>query len=272
MLRVVNRKTQAKSVIRRVVKENLSMFFADLGAEMHYSTEKTQVFTGINGAAFNGVLRANIPTSIVTKRIHEITNQFKNRNLPFYWIVSSDSKPQNIAHELLNEGLDFHEEWVGFFYSLEQTPLTYFKEPIQVVPIYSYQTMDLWVSNLSEFLELPTAEAKRYGELFVKDGVKPFRHFVVLIDNEYVGTATLYFQKDYVGIYNFSVKKERRNLGVGKKIVAQLLHHAKKTGAKGAILYAPKVTEDSFLQQGFDSVIQLKVFTYTNPNCFYSPR
>jgi predicted N-acetyltransferase YhbS len=262
MLRTRSKDTLTQKSLHHV-EENISRFWADLGTEMHFSIEKTQLFTNIHHPSFNGVLRSNFPAAIASKRVSEIIQQFEDRRLPFRWIIHDQSRPGNIKKILIDNGLQHTESWSGLYHNLHNTP-SYNSETQQITiqPITSYDAMMIWAANFSECMNVPFKEAKKYADLFTKQGVKPFRHFIASQDGICVGVASLYFLSKVVGIYNLTVKQSVRGQGVGSSIVNYLLTHAKKIGSEGVVLYVPADRQEGYHHLGFKHVKDFDIFEH----------
>lgn len=260
MLRTRSKDTTPQKVLRHV-EENISRFWADLGAEMHFSIEKTQSFTNISHPMFNWVLRSNIPSTIASTRVSEIIEQFRRRGLPFKWIVHNQSRPGNLRDLLISRGMHHTESWAGLYHNLEYTlPYNAKSQPISIQPITSYDAMMIWAANFAECMDIPFQEAKKYADLFTRQGVKPYRHFIASQDGVCVGVATLHFLSKVVGIYNLTVKKSARGQGVGTAIVNYLLSHSKKIGSEGVVLYIPSEQLSIYSGTGFEHVMNFEVF------------
>ncbi len=260
MLRTRSKDTATQKALRQV-EENVSRFWSDLGAEMHFSIEKTQVFTNIQHPMFNGVLRSSIPSTVASNRVSEIISQFQKRELPFRWIVHNGSKPGNLRKLLNDKGLGHSESWAGLYHTLEnREPYNPKTQTISIQPITNYDAMMIWTANFAECMDIPFKEAKKYADLFTRQGVKPFRHFIASQDGVCVGVATLYFLSKVVGIYNLTVKKSVRGNGVGSAIVNYLLHHSKKIGSEGVVLYVPSNQQEGYFHNGFNHIMDFDIF------------
>ncbi len=257
-------KTVDRTIItpyQRLVEENVSRFWSELGVEMHYSTEKTQLFTGIEHPFFNGILRSVMPLTVASKRVNDVIQQYKERSLPFRWLVSRKPKPGNLRTILVNHGLHHTHTLCGLVHTLDFFPQPYqTHEGVKFQQTTNHDTMDVWSETFSESMGIRLSEAKKYAKIFAENGSERYRHFIAYSEGKPVAVASLFFYAGTVGIYNLTVKGEMRGQGVASKLVSYLLNYAKKMKNSMVILYVFKAAKESLLRLGFEHATDFEVF------------
>lgn len=251
---------KSRPLADEALAELLPRFWGELGVELHFSVEKTQLFSSVHHHYFNGVLRVNFPLAVATRRINEAIAQFRAKELPFHWVVEESSQPQQLSDLIKKRGAVEEEGWVLLGHELSDALFHSEVKGLSAQPVAYYDAMVIWAANFAEALSLSFVEAKSYADLFVKRGVKPFRHFVAIFEGSCVGVATIYILSDLAIVHNLAIKPHYRGRGVGRGFACLLMALIKRSGVKRALIYLPEERQGSFREMGFELLKRYRIF------------
>ncbi|MEC7839109.1 MAG: GNAT family N-acetyltransferase [Chlamydiota bacterium] len=246
---------------RLIVEESISRYWTAVGVEVHYSTEKTQVFSGIKHPYFNGIIRSVMPLRVAVKRVRDLISQFDDRKLPFRWLVNKSSLPGNLKKILTEQGMRHH----GTFTGLIHYPESFIgdvenHQGYRLVVVTNSDMMLIWSQHLADAIGISVSEGKSFAKFFAESKFGDFQHFMVFHGEECVAVATLYYNETASTIHNLTVKEGFRGKGVAALTVRFLLSHIYKYSAKKVVHFSPKQTVNDFIEMGFDPVTEIEIF------------
>ena len=96
--------------ICQCIQDNMYEIFRFNGRSPLYdiqeSSELLLMCHGAQELTYQGVGYANLTDDKVDEKIESVISYFKERNLPFMWVIGRDTKPTNLGEILLKHGLN----------------------------------------------------------------------------------------------------------------------------------------------------------------------
>ncbi|MBX9702876.1 MAG: GNAT family N-acetyltransferase [Silvanigrellaceae bacterium] len=217
--------------------------------------------SGVDFPLCNGIINQNndiISELIIEKAIHF----FQKRKLPFMW-WSSDKMLEKM-------GFQFGGILTGIILDISEK-IQQNQPTINLLTIKKIEEKN----ELDNFIKLT---ANGFG-MNVKASEQFFAvnnstmnsgkqlHFLALLDNVPVGTATLSISDSTLGIWNLTTILEHRRYGIGTSLVLAILLEARKLGYQYviAILMPKGMASGLFARLGFKEICQLPFYVYDMP-------
>ena len=223
----------------------------------------TLVDTGVNFAVNNGIYQTHIPNDRTEVVIKDVVDYFRNRHLPFIWILNSLSSPSSLKEKLLNYG--FSELFIEAGMALNLT-----NSPIARKGSY----------NLLRIEEVNSIEHSRIFALLSIGGfglphdicynfylkyplITPFMKRIIIYDEKIpIGVGLVLLLKKYAVLHNITVLPQYRNKGIGTQISIELFNFTRNAGISVILLHASKEGENLYRKLGFITYNQQQVLYF----------
>jgi GNAT superfamily N-acetyltransferase len=217
--------------------------------------------TGFKIPLLNLALGCDFPAETSEKEVDEeikaVVGFFAERNVPWYWWMSAQPSPKNIAQILEGHGLEYDAPPLpAMLASLEsERSFPIHDENICVWRARSVEDLQAASVIRGVAFKFPAGEAATYFEDMPADWLddsSPARLFLAGEDeSKPVSIGAVIEGAGIPGIYVMATLPEHHRKGYGKAILTRLLTEAKSAGGKMIALTASKAGFGLYSQFGF---------------------
>lgn len=267
-------KNYNKFEIKKAIELNWREFFkswATLNIKNLEYEENDMFFKFMSGVPYfrlNGVIDAEIPPELAKETIKEIITSFKERKLPFVWIMGPSSNLINLREQLLNNGLIFIIKPPGMAFNLKN--LTEEKKEIpglEIIKVKDFKTMETYVNvgltGLEWEIDTTWDFLKEVATIFyLKDDPK-HSAFIAYYKGKPVAISKAFYGAGVVGMYRVTTLEEARHKGIGTAISLAPLYEAKERDYEIATLISTDMGFNIYKRIGFDVYCEFEIFGWS---------
>lgn len=230
------------------------------GYELHDSDRLRWFHTGAPEAYANAVLATDLADEEADAVIDATLTELRGRGVPFLWWVLPSSRPGDLAGRLAARGLVADPPWPGMSVAVDRLiapPRVTGLEIRRVTGEPDFQrfldTFGPILTPSEAFRNVFATGARGIG--FAEDAAEV--HFLGLLDDEPVGTASLLTAGGVAGIYNVTTVEHVRGRGIGAALTACAVNVGRERGMELATLQASKMGRPLYERLGFEFVCDL---------------
>jgi len=197
----------------------------------------TIVNSGLSDDTFNYVLEADFSDAEATKKINEVTDYFRKKNIPFSWWVSPYDKPDNLANHLENNGYINSENNVAMYFDLDKWDgCVSIPSDLQIIQAKDEKTLH----DFALVLANDETCFKKYFEWIasVLTEDDPIEYYVGYVEGVPVVRGLSCYFAQVAGLHWLSTTPHARKKGYGKAMQEYRLKLAKERGYHIAVLQA----------------------------------
>lgn len=198
-----------------------------------------------------------------SKHSDTIVNMMKDRAFTIFFEADDDDHMFKYI-TILKEANDF----VTMGIDLKNLKPYTFKSGVKVRKVETDADYEVWVKVMANRRNSPKEEQqlREYYDTF-KPSKKnsQLQFYLGSINGEVVGTATLYYSKDFVSLYSVGVHPNHRRHGLGSALSYAPLKDAIAQGYRWSVLQAQPDGVPVYPKLGFEKVGRMKLF-YHIPN------
>ena len=225
--------------------------------------------TPLKPLPYNGVLRFR-PTKEAESLIDQIFDHYRDRNVPFMWVVHPSSSPADLSDLLEACGMTKVDTLPGMTMNLAELP------PRELAPtgfevrevttnedLIAAQQLIAWRWDIREEsiqVHLDMTYAFRVGQ----PGSR-LRCWIACIDGKPVSKVLLNLDAGVAGIHGVATKPEARGKGIARVLTLEALHAGKEAGFQLAMLHSSQMARNLYEKIGFRQVSEFKVFVSGAP-------
>ncbi|CAG0950542.1 hypothetical protein ANAEL_00043 [Anaerolineales bacterium] len=236
--------------------------------------------TGFKIPLLNLALGCDFPAGSSEKEIDEevkaVIKFFAKRNVPWYWWMSAQPSPQNIARMLERHGLAYDAPPLpAMLASLEDKRS--FPDYDRNIRVWRARTMaDLQAASTIRRIafKFPEGEAKTYFEDMPSDWLDDSSPACLFLagrdESKPVSIGAIIEGADIPGIYVMATLPEHHKKGYGKAILTRLLAEAKVAGYKMIALTASKAGYGLYSQFGFYHLFDFDFYSIAKQPCSFA--
>jgi GrpB-like predicted nucleotidyltransferase (UPF0157 family)/RimJ/RimL family protein N-acetyltransferase len=197
----------------------------------------TIVNSGMHDDTFNYVLDADFSNAEANKKINEVTNYFRDKNIPFSWWISPYDKPDDLSKHLENSGYINTTNSVAMYFDLDKwDSRVAMPSNLQIIQATDEKT-------LRDFAFVLTKDEASCTEYFawiasVLTDDDPIEYFVGYVNDRPVVCGSSCYFAQLTGLNDLSTTSDERNKGYAKAMQYYRLKRAKELGYHIAVLQA----------------------------------
>lgn len=264
----------SNSEIKRAIEFNWYEFFkswSKLDIEGNGYEENDAFFKFMSGVPYfrlNGVIDAQIQPKIAKETVKEIVSSFRERRLPFIWILGPSSSPDNLREYILNNELIFIIKPPGMAFNLNN--LTEEKKEIpdlEIIKVEDGRTleayMDVGLTGLEWDKDTTWAFLKEVATSFYLKKDPKHSAFVAYYKGKPVAISKAFYGAGVVGMYRVATLEGARGKGIGTAISLTPLYEAKEKGYQIATLISTEIGFNVYKRIGFDVYCDFEIFGWS---------
>ena len=252
-------------------EEQAASVEANLAAiQAHYATEVFDrdgirfCFSGLKWRVLNGAVLAHLDQPKAEGRIAETLAWFRERSVPWRWIVGPLSAPPDLGTRLVGAGMRAASDHPGMVLRLDRMR----DEPPDLAGLEVREVVDEtdfggWadVQRDTWGLSAESDAAWRSAHLRLGFGRElPLRNYLAELDGKPVGGAAVFFAEGVAGIYNVAVIPEARGKGIGREVTLAALRDARELGFSLSTLGSSDLGLPVYLRIGYEEVCRIRVY------------
>ena len=254
-------KNPSEAELIKVIELNSYDYFRSWFTQTEHNFEykkNKNYFLGCSGFPIylsNQVFDTSIEINKIDEIIGEIFSYFRERNLPFIWLLGQQSKPENIK-EIIKEKHEVIEiVFPGMYYDLKNLPKN--KTPIEgfeIRKVYDLKRYQDFIDVCTRDIEDEEVREKYcslYEQLYqanVNDSTSTFTGYYNGIP---VATSIIHYSHGVGGLYWVITSKEARRKGFGTAMTLEAMYEAKEYGYENIILHATEMGLPVYSKIGF---------------------
>ncbi len=256
--------------IKQVIEENSHEYWGTKEREVKGSRIKfieTEEYTitdsGIPFSMCNYVLKTNLPTEQLEKKVEEVIKYFEEKKLPFIWHTGSQTKPASLT-DLLISKYNFSQLIIPGMY-LNITQLKKGKEikDLEIVKVEEKNQYEIWDDLAITTFNFPKEIAKGFYRHFLEHKNEGDQTaFIGYYKGKPVAVSLVCFKQGVAGIYCVGTIKEARGKGIGTAITYAAVKEAQERGYEIVILHASEMGLNVYKKMGFIEVCQVNLLTW----------
>jgi GNAT superfamily N-acetyltransferase len=245
-------------------KANLFAFFRKLSQSPAAKTTEIDGLicwqTELPHRWFSGVLCERPPEGDETRLIGEIVSYFQSNKVNEYtWWLHPRLADSSWATQLVHLGFQLDDRPPGMALDLRRLAAG-LEVPfgIEVQRITDLDALRVWSEVFITGYEVPRQGVDSYYALLKGLGFdQPVRHYLAFLDDQAVGSSTLFFGAGVAGIYNVATLPEARGKGIGTLLTHLPLLEAQQMGYLAATLQSSEMGLNLYSRMGFWKVCQI---------------
>jgi len=217
--------------------------------------------SNLNTDMFNTVIcKSTMNQSDIKRKI----DYFRDKNLPFAWWQGFEGEPLHFKTLLNEAGLQKTEEELAMTLDLSQAQLPDIPSHLFIQPANNPQALTDMIEVLVRLI--PT-EGNAIQDFYASsipylcDRESRLQFFVGYVNQEPVGTASVYFDEMSAGIYDIIALPQHRGKGIGTAMTVCGLKAAQERGYSLSVLTATNDAKYLYEKLGFRALKQMAVYT-----------
>jgi len=258
---------QTETLLREIefnLWEVWSNFGRGPGCSLHTEEDMLWFETPIPIIPYNAVIKFQV-TKNIDRRIAHLINHFKQREVPFFWIVHPSSAPVDLSERLLKQGLQHIEVAPGMARGLDDLPASSplpegveIREAMEKSDVNELHEFAAWRWGVPiEHRQQLKAMIERFK---VGEPGSKTRMWLAWRDGTPIAKIGLYLGEESAGIYGVVTKPEARGLGLASILMVEAMKAARDAGQKLVVLHSSPLAEKLYTRLGFVSVAPLNLF------------
>ncbi|MEM8531977.1 MAG: GNAT family N-acetyltransferase [Chloroflexota bacterium] len=247
---------------------NLVEFWATYGRapnyEAHERNDMVKCMTGVPFPLFNGVYYAQLTQDAVAREIAELKTDVHRMQMPSFWWVGPDSKPDDLSNHLKQAGFVPAGSMTNMVVDLNtldaNTPLP---PEFSIRIVEDTDTLDTWAHVVAVGSELPPNANEPLRVLEQAVGIRPkhlSRRYIGYVNDVPVATSVLVLHAGIAGMYAVSTLEAYRQRGIGAAMTRLPLLDARAMGYQVGILQATQMGEPVYRRLGFQDIGQINLY------------
>jgi GNAT superfamily N-acetyltransferase len=221
--------------------------------------------TGIALDAYNGVLQTSLSRETLPAAAQRVLAHFKERRLPFHWLVGPTSEPADLGDLLEVYGIRHDEDEPGMAVDL-LSPAPDIPEVSRLVieEVLAGNRLRQWAQTT--FCGAPPWAIEcvftAHSGLPLGDD-SPISLFLGMVDGAPVATVKLFYAAGVAYIGRVVTVPAYRRQGIGTQMTLHAMHTARQAGYRVAVLTASTMGVNIYRHLGFFECCTISTFAWS---------
>lgn len=217
---------------------------------------------------YNAVIRARVRAERADAVTERIDHRFRERGVPYMWVVRPSDSPTDLGLRLSRLGLDMVEVATGMDLDLTDWNPTPLRDNADVIEVGDEKGMSDYEELIRTYWSVPDSgrELIRTLNRHWSGDRNPGIRFVAHDASTPIGKLFLNLSElpSRASVYGMSVLPEARGKGIATSMMNLALAKAKSAGAAKMVLHASSMARAMYQRMGFAERCQLLVYA-TDP-------
>jgi GNAT superfamily N-acetyltransferase len=251
------------SAIQAIEANQWALWATVCGDDFHEENDLAWYLTGIPFPPFNGVVKARLQPDTLEKKIEEMLELYRLRNLPMCWWVGPASSPDDLGEHLESHGLTLEDRAPGMAVDLGLLKNLEPTKEVKIERVSSKQIMAGWTRVLTSVFGIPVECSDACFEVFDRVGyaldVKLW-NYVGILGDRIVAISTVFLDGDVAGVYNVATMPDARGKGIGAAMSLAPLLAARERGCRLGILQSSPMGYGVYKGLGFQEYCKIDLY------------
>ena len=236
------------------------------GASLHEDAGVLWYEAPIAHLPYNGVIRSRIPEGEDADAVvARVTARFRERDVPFMWVVRPSDTPSDLPHRLAQHSLDMVEQATGMELGLATWEPAAVATEARIIEALDDRSLTDYEELIRTYWSVPEAGRALIHTLnrYWGPGPRsPGTRLVAYVDDKPVAKLFLNLSEvpERCSIYGVAVLPEARGRGLATAMMETALARAKREGARTAVLHSSNMALALYRRMGFTEHCILSVF------------
>jgi ribosomal protein S18 acetylase RimI-like enzyme len=215
----------------------------------------TLVSVPIAHPLFNSAPMAEIEPGSEEAAIDAAKGFFRERGMPWTWIVGPATRPKGLEQALLATGFQHSHDTPGMALDLRSYKAT--RSTAEEIS----GNLEPWLRVVLQTFNMPDEAGQPFRQLFGSNpGDARFRYFLAREDGRPVATAMNYYGAGVAGIFCVATLPECQRKGHGANVMAACLEAAVEDGYDVAVLHSSRAGVRLYESLGFREYCKLAYY------------
>jgi len=241
-------------------------FMRLMPVEFHNDPEAVWIISDFYSTLTNRVLYANIVSENPDTYIEKTITHYKQKGVPFIWIVGPTSRPKDLETHLLAHGFADEDSDPGMAIDLfNMNNALSIPTGFTFAHVQDNTTQLTFARVANAGFAVPENMAR-----ILMDGItnvdisanQPIENYIGYLHEEPVAVASLCCAAGLAGIYNVTTLPNMRGQGLGTALTSALLHEARQMGYRVGILQSTAMGLHVYERLGFQEVCRIHFYSY----------
>jgi GNAT superfamily N-acetyltransferase len=216
---------------------------------------------------YNAVIRSHISDGEAAQSVAaDVDRTFRNRNVPYMWVLRPSDTPEDLASRLAQLGLDLVEIATGMDRDLSATqdegPVAI--DGIQIVEADSERALSDYEELIRTYWSVPESDRHMIRTLnrYWTGKRNPGIRLVAYAEDRPVAKLFLNLSElpERASVYGVAVVSQARGKGLATAMMRRAMRTARERGASKMVLHSSGMARQMYLKLGFTERCQLRVF------------
>ncbi len=240
-------------------------FGAWRGAELHERDGVLWFESPIRALPYNAVIRTRVPVGEdADAAVGAVTARFRERDVPFMWVVLPHDEPDDLDQRLPPHGLDLVETATGMDLDLAGWTAPAPAVPAQVLAVTDDDGLQEYEELIRTYWSVPE-DARHLLRTLNRHWTgerAPGIRLVAHLDGRAVGKLFLNTSElpERVAVYGVAVRPQARGRGVARALMHEALTRAVTAGARRCVLHSSEMALPMYERMGFAPLCELRVY------------
>jgi GNAT superfamily N-acetyltransferase len=246
------------------VEENLAAIQAHSATDVFDRDGIRFCYSGLPWRVLNGAVLARLAQGTEDGRITEVMAWFREKSVPWRWIVGPLSQPEDLGPRLVAAGMRAASDHPGMVLRLDRMRDESPELPaLEVREVLEKRDFSAWADVQRETWGLSDEADRAWREAHLRLGLGadlPLRNYLAMLDGEPVGGAAVFCAEGVAGIYNVCVVPSARGRGIGREVTLAALRTARDLGYNLSTLGSSDLGLPVYLRIGYEEVCRIRVY------------
>lgn len=267
-------KNPSKSEIQKAIEYNWYDFIRrwsnlDIeGIEYEDKPEYFKLMTGVPYFRLNVVLDTHISPDNAEETVRNIVSTFKERRMPFIWILGPSSSSDKVKEHILKNKLIFIIKPPGMAFNLNNLSEDKKKIPdLEIVKVEDTEIrntfLDVGLTGLEWDKEITYNFLQEVATQFYLTNNPKYSGFLAYYKGEPVAISRVFYGAGVAGIYRVTTLEGARHKGIGTAISLAPLYEAKELGYEIATLISTDMGFNIYKRIGFNTFCDFEIFGWS---------
>jgi GNAT superfamily N-acetyltransferase len=246
------------------VEENLAAIQAHYATDVFDRDGIRLCYSGLRWRVLNGAVLAGLHKGAEDGRIAEVLAWFRDKSVPWRWIVGPLSIPDDLGTRLVAAGMRAASDHPGMVLRLDRMRDEPTEDPgLEVREVLDERDFSAWADVQRDTWELSEEADGAWREAHLRLGLgadRPLRNYLAVLDGEPVGGSAVFFAEGVAGIYNVCVVPSARGRGIGREVTLAALRTARELGYNLSTLGSSDLGLPVYVRIGYEEVCRIRVY------------
>lgn len=213
----------------------------------------------------NAVVRADFAPDQADAYIAEVEAQLRGHNVAGTWHVGPSMRPSDLGKRLEERGWTYGGDEIGMAVDLALLPATIaIPDDLRIERVGDAAGLERWCSTLARGFGAGESEANWTAAMYERIGLDDaqWHHYLALLRNEPVATASLFLGAGVAGIYFVFTVEQARRQGIGAAITLAALRKAHALGYRVGVLGASHAGAPVYRRLGFGEYCRINMYEW----------